>query len=193
LCSQIHIFKLNVTNNKECQSVINSIIEKFKRIDILINNAGILDNQLFHKMTYNQWSNIIDTNLNSLYNVTHYVIQNMIENNNGKIINISSICGLKGSKGQTNYSSSKHGTIGFTKSLALEYGDKNISVNCICPGLVDTDMVRKINEKITSKIINNNPIKKVIPPIEIAKACEFFINSDYCSGTILNLDCGMNC
>jgi len=117
----------------------------------------------------------------------------MLEHKNGKIINISSICGLKGSKGQTNYSSSKHGVIGFTKSLALEYSDSNILVNCICPGLVKTDMFDNINKKITEKIINSIPIKKVISPHDIAKACNFLINCDYCTGTVLNLDCGMNC
>jgi len=189
----IHIYKMDVTNEVECAKVIKDIITKFKKIDILINNAGILDNCLFHKMTHEQWSNIINTNLNSLFNVTHYVIQNMLEYKNGKIINISSIFGLKGSKGQTNYCASKHGVIGFTKSLALEYSDSNILVNCICPGLVKTDMFDNINKKITEKIINSIPIKKVISPHDIAKACNFLINCDYCTGTVLNLDCGMNC
>jgi acetoacetyl-CoA reductase len=189
----IYIYKMDVTNHDECYEIIKEIISKFKKIDILINNAGIIDNSLFHKMTNQQWTNVINTNLNSLFNVTQNVIQNMLEHKNGKIINISSIYGLKGSKGQTNYSSSKHGVIGFTKSLALEYADSNILVNCICPGLVETDMFSKINTKITEKIINTNPIKKVIVPIEIAKACEFLVNCDYCTGTILNLDCGMNC
>jgi NAD(P)-dependent dehydrogenase (short-subunit alcohol dehydrogenase family)/acetyltransferase-like isoleucine patch superfamily enzyme len=189
----IYTYKMDVTNNDECKNIVQTIINKFKRIDILINNAGIIDNELLHKMSNNQWNNVINTNLNSLYNVTHNVIQNMRENKKGKIINISSISGLKGSKGQTNYSTTKHGTIGFTKSLALENADNNILVNCICPGLVYTDMFNSINEKITNKIINNNPIKKIIEPVEIAKACEFLINSEYCTGTVINIDCGMNC
>ena len=189
----IFIYKMNVTDNLECKHVIQNIIDKFKKIDILINNAGILDNQLFHKMEFDTWNNVINTNINSLYNVTHNVIQNMIENKNGKIINISSIYGIKGSKGQTNYSTSKHGIIGFTKSLALEYGNKNIQVNCICPGLVNTDMVNTINEKVIDKIIQSNPINKIIDPIEIAQSCDFFIKSNYCTGSILSIDCGMNC
>ena len=189
----IFIYKMDVTNNLDCKNVIKDIINKFKKIDFLINNAGILDNQLFHKMELDTWNNVINTNINSLYNVTHYVIQNMIENKNGKIINISSIFGIKGSKGQTNYSTSKHGVIGFTKSLALEYGNKNIQVNCICPGLVNTDMVSSINEKVIDKIVQSNPINKIIDPVEIAKICDFFINTDYCTGSIFNIDCGMNC
>jgi len=189
----IHIYKMDVTNNAECVETIRNIIIDFGRIDILVNNAGVIDNQLFHKMLPEQWTNVISTNVNSLYNVTHSIIQNMIENNYGRIINISSIVGLKGSKGQSNYSSSKHAVIGFTKTLALEYSDKNILVNCICPGLVNTDMIKLIHPNIVNKIIESMPIKKIIEPFEIAKACEFLANSDYCTGTILNLDCGMNC
>jgi NAD(P)-dependent dehydrogenase (short-subunit alcohol dehydrogenase family)/acetyltransferase-like isoleucine patch superfamily enzyme len=190
----IYIYKMNVTNFEECKYTIESIINKFKKIDVLVNNAGILENKLFHEMTYHQWCNVINTNLTSLYNVTHNVIQNMLENKNGKIINISSIFGIKGSKGQSNYSSSKHAVVGFTKSLALEYGSSNIQVNCICPGLVDTEMTQQlVSEKIRDKIIQSLPIKKIIDPIEVAKTCEFLVNTEYCTGTIINIDCGMNC
>jgi len=184
---------MDVTLFEECKSVIQTIIEKFTNIDVLINNAGVIENQLLLKMTPEQWSHVIDTNLTSLYNVTHNVIQNMLENKKGKIINISSISGIKGSKGQTNYAASKHGVVGFTKSLALEYSTSNILVNCICPGLVETDMFNNINAKVTDKIIQSNPIKKVICPSEIARVCDFLVNSEFCTGTILNIDCGMNC
>ena len=189
----IDIYKMDVTKLEECSATIKSILQKYGKIDVLVNNAGILDNQLFHKMAPEQWTSVISTNVNSLYNTTHPIIKNMIEHKNGKIINIASICGLKGSKGQTNYTTSKHAVVGFTKSLALEYGDKNILVNCICPGLVDTDMLQTINTKIANKIIDATPLKKIIDPNEIARACEFFAHSEYCTGTIFNLDCGMNC
>jgi acetoacetyl-CoA reductase len=189
----IYIYKMNIANIETCKNVIESITDKFKKIDILVNNAGILDNNLFHKMTPEQWNNVININLTSLYNVTHYVIQNMLKHETGKIINISSICGIKGSKGQSNYCSSKHGIVGFTKSLALEYGNSNIQVNCICPGLVNTEMINLIDKKVCDKIIQSTPLKKIIEPIEIAKTCEFFANTDCCTGTIVNIDCGMNC
>ena len=189
----IHIFKMDVTVFEECKSVVQTIVETFKKIDVLVNNAGVIENQLLHKMTPEQWSCVINTNLTSLYNVTHNVIQNMVENKKGNIINMSSISGIKGSKGQTNYAASKHGVVGFTKSLALEYSSSNILVNCICPGLVETDMFNNINAKVTDKIIQSNPIKKVICPSEIARACDFLVNSEFCTGTVLNIDCGMNC
>jgi 3-oxoacyl-[acyl-carrier protein] reductase len=189
----IIIYKMDVTNYAECESAIRAIINRVAKIDVLVNNAGIIENNLFHKMSSDSWNSVIDTNVNSLYNVTRNVIQNMMDHSNGRIINISSIYGLKGSIGQTNYSSSKHAVIGFTKSMALEYGKSNILVNCICPGLVSTDMIHNINSKYLDQIVNSNPIPKIIAPVEIAKACEFFANSDYCTGTIMNIDCGMNC
>lgn len=188
----IHIYKLDITNNGDCITTLNSIIDDFTTIDILINNAGIIKNDLFHKMKYEDWFDVINTNLISLYNITNPVINNMLKHNKGKIINISSIYGLKGSKGQSNYCSSKFGVIGFTKTLALEYGNKNIQTNCICPGLVDTDMIDKIDSKILEKILNNNPINKLIHPDEIFDICQLLINSNFCNGSIFNIDGGMN-
>ena len=144
-------------------------------------------------MTFENWFDVINTNLISVYNVTNPIINNMLEHKKGKIINISSIYGLKGSKGQTNYCASKFGIIGFTKSLALEYGNKNIHTNCICPGLVDTDMIKEINSKILEKILNDVPINKIINPDEIFNVCQLLINSNSCNGTIFNIDGGMLC
>ena len=187
----INIYKVDITNYEDTIKVINSIISKFKRIDILINNAGILKNNLFHKMSYDDWSSVINTNLTSIYNVTNPILNNMYENKSGKIINISSISGLIGSKGQSNYCSSKFGIIGFTKCLALEYGRHNIHTNCICPGLVDTDMINNIDDKVKNKILDKIPVNKIIDPIEIFKICELFINSNNSNGSIVNIDGGM--
>ena len=187
----INIYKVDITNHEHTIEIINSIISKFKRIDILINNAGILKNNLFHKMSYDEWSSVINTNLTSIYNVTNPILKNMYENKSGKIINISSISGLIGSKGQSNYCSSKFGIIGFTKCLALEYGRHNIHTNCICPGLVDTDMINNIDDKVKNKILDKIPVNKIIDPIEIFKICELFINSNNSNGSIVNIDGGM--
>ena len=188
----IEIYKMDVSNNTDCEKVLADIL-KTHTIDILINNAGIISNSLFHKMSLSSWSNVIDTNLNSLYYVTKPVITHMLSRNSGKIINISSIYGIKGSKGQSNYCASKFGMIGFTKSLALEYSDKNILVNCICPGLTETDMISSIDEGIKTKIINNQLIKKIIPPVEIYKSVKFLVDSDYITGSVISVDCGMSC
>ena len=144
-------------------------------------------------MKYEEWFDVINTNLISLYNVTHPILNNMLLNGGGKIINISSISGIKGFKGQTNYSSSKFGVIGFTKSLALEYSDKNILVNCICPGLVNTDMIKDIREDILEKIVNSQPVKKLIDPIEIFKLCDYLLKSEVITGAFYSIDCGMSC
>jgi acetoacetyl-CoA reductase len=189
----IFVYKLDITNKDESDVVIKKIVNDFIKIDVLINNAGILKNCMFHKMTFENWFDVINTNLISVYNVTNPIINNMLEHKKGKIINISSIYGLKGSKGQTNYCASKFGIIGFTKSLALEYGNKNIHTNCICPGLVDTDMIKEINSKILEKILNDIPINKLINPDEIFNVCELLINSNSCNGTIFNIDGGMLC
>ena len=188
----VFVYKLDITNNLECQNVLTTIIEKFDKIDVLINNAGILKNNLFHNMTHDDWYEVINTNLISIYNITNPVIKNMLEFKKGKIINISSVYGIKGSKGQTNYCASKFGIVGFTKALALEYGNKNIYTNCICPGLVDTDMINSIDNKVLDKIVNSIPTNKLIKPNEIFNICELLVNSESCNGTIFNIDGGMS-
>lgn len=187
----VFIYELNITDTDMCKQVLQNIINDFTKIDVLINNAGVLKNGLFHQMSYENWHNVINTNLISIYNITHPVINNMLEHNNGKIINISSIFGLKGSKGQTNYCASKFGIIGFTKTLALEYGRKNILTNCICPGLVNTDMLNEINNKVVDKILDSIPVNKLIDPDEIFNICKLIINSTTCNGSIFNIDGGM--
>ena len=187
----IHFFKIDITLYEETKNIINNIIEKFGKIDILINNAGILKNSLFHKMKFEEWNQVIQTNLTSIYNVTHPIIQNMLENNYGRIINISSISGLKGSKGQTNYCSSKFGLIGFTKSLAKEMGARNIRCNTVAPGFIETDMTDELDDKTREAYLSNIPLKRFGKPAEIADVC-VFLSSDmgaYISGQTISV-CG---
>jgi acetoacetyl-CoA reductase len=186
-----YIYKLDITNYEECQSFAQNILGQFSKIDVLINNAGILKNGLFHKLDYTSWNNVINTNLTSLYNITHPIINNMLKYEFGRIINISSVYGLKGSKGQSNYCSSKFGVIGFTKCLAIEYGRKNILTNCICPALVNTEMIKDINESVLNKILDQTPINSLIEPIEIFNICKSLIMSNHSNGVIYNLDGGM--
>ena len=189
----INIYQLNVTDTEECKIILQKIIDDFSKIDVLINSAGILKNELFHKMSYEIWYDVINTNLISIYNITHPIINNMLQHHKGKIINISSICGLKGSKGQSNYCASKFGIIGFTKTLALEYGRNNIQTNCICPGLVNTDMIKQIDNKVLNKILDSIPVNELIEPDEIFDICKLLINSKHSNGTIFNIDGGMLC
>lgn len=191
--TNIEYYKLNVSNYNECQQVIPKIIEKYKKIDVLINNVGIIRNCKFEKMSFNDWNDVINTNLNSIFNVSQLIVNNMITNGGGKIINISSISGLKGNIGQTNYCSSKFGMIGFTKALALELANKNITVNAICPGLINTDLIKNINAAVLEKIVNQIPNKHVLEMDEINSIIEMILNTPSMTGSIISLDGGMTC
>ena len=191
-CAGGDIYELDITDYEKTQSLTQNIINKYKKIDVLINNAGILKNSLFHKMKHEDWFDVINTNLMSIYNITNPIVNNMIQFNFGRIINISSVCGLKGSKGQSNYCASKFGIIGFTKCLALEYGRQNIHTNCICPGLVDTDMLNNIDNQILGKILNQIPVNTLIEPEEIYNICKLLVNSKNSNGVVFNLDGGMS-
>ena len=186
-----YIYKLDIRNCDECRSFTEDIFSQFTKIDVLINSAGILKNGLFHKLDYDSWNNVINTNLTSLYNITHPILNNMLNFGFGRIINISSVSGLKGSKGQSNYCASKFGMIGFTKCLAIEYGRKNIFTNCICPGLVNTEMLHDINESVLTKILEQVPVNILIEPVEIYNICKLLISSNNSNGVIYNLDGGM--
>jgi acetoacetyl-CoA reductase len=151
-------------------------------IDVLINNAGITADSVFLKMTLCEWNNVLNINLLSLFTITQAVAKSMVKSGAGCIINISSINGLKGQFGQTNYSASKAGIIGFTKSLALELASKGVRVNAIAPGYTSTPMVNKIRDDIKVKLCNNIPTNKFVTPSEIAKTA-FFVASDISSLT----------
>ena len=144
-------------------------------------------------MEYNDWNNVINTNLNSMFNVSQLIVKNMITNKFGKIINISSVSGLKGSIGQTNYCSSKFGVIGFTKSLALELANKNITVNAICPGLVNTELISNIKEEVLNKVVNQIPNKHILEANELNNIIDMIINTSSMTGSVISIDGGMTC
>jgi len=160
--------EIDVESFKSCQKALNDIQEQYGKISILVNNAGITRDAVFRKMSYQEWQEVINTNLNSLFNVTKHVIEGMIEECWGRIINISSVNGQKGQFGQTNYSAAKAGMHGFTMALAQELASKGITVNTISPGYIATDMVQKIEQKILDKIIAAIPSKRLGTPEEIA-------------------------
>ncbi len=152
---------IDVESFKSCQKAVNDVIEQHGTISILVNNAGITKDSSFRKMSFQEWNDVISTNLNSLFNVTKHVIEGMISQNYGRIINISSVNGQKGQFGQTNYSAAKAGMHGFTMSLAQELASKCITVNTVSPGYIATEMVQKIEQSVLDKIIASIPVKRL--------------------------------
>lgn len=174
----IPAFQWDVRDYDACVNGIAKVEETFGPVEILVNNAGITRDAMFHKMTPQQWRDVIDTNLTGVFNMTHPVWPGMRERGFGRIVNISSINGQKGQAGQVNYSASKAGDIGFTKALAQEGASRNITVNAICPGYIGTEMVRAIPEKVLAeRIVPQIPIGRLGEPEEIAR-CVLFLVSD---------------
>lgn len=189
----IKTYKWNVANFSECQDAIKKIEDDWGRtVDILVNNAGITRDGMFHRMDHNQWSEVINTNLTSCFNMSNAVIANMREKNFGRIINMSSINALVGQIGQTNYSAAKAGILGFTKSLAREVAAKGITVNAIAPGYIETDMVTAIKPEIRQSIVAEIPVKRFGTVKEIARAILFLISEDagYITGETLSINGG---
>ena len=185
------LIEADVTNVEEVNEMVSKALEKFSRIDVLVNNAGINRDKTFAKMSREQWNEVIDVNLNGVFNVTKAVIKTMIRQGSGTIINVSSIVGEIGNFGQTNYSASKAALIGFTKSLAKEVAPRGIRVNVIAPGFVDTEMTRKIPENIKSKVLEQIPLRRFAAPEEIADVVLFLCNASYITGTVIDVNGGM--
>lgn len=183
-------YACDVTHFDHCQQVCTEIIQQYGQIDILINNAGITRDASLRKMTQTHWHEVINTNLNSLFNMSQAVIEHMINQQYGRIINISSINGQKGQFGQTNYAAAKAGMHGFTKALALEVANKSITVNTISPGYIATDMVMSIAPEIRNKIVSSIPVGRLGFPEEIAHAVSFLISEH--AGFITGSNLAMN-
>jgi acetoacetyl-CoA reductase len=192
--TDIKTFKWDVSNYKSCVSNVSKI-EKFfgKNIDILINNAGITQDVMLHKSELENWDTVINTNLTSCYNMSRAVINKMRDNNFGRIISISSVNALAGQLGQTNYSASKAGIIGFTKSLALESALKSITVNAIAPGYINTRMLAKIDKKILDSLIQKIPVKRLGAPEEVARVVAFLASDDagFITGETISVNGGL--
>jgi acetoacetyl-CoA reductase len=173
----IPVYKWSVADYDACAAGIKQVETDLGPIDVLVNNAGITRDAMFHRMTPQQWKEVIDTNLNGLFNMTHPLWSGMRDRKFGRIINISSINGQKGQMGQANYSASKAGDIGFTKTLAQEGARAGITVNVICPGYIGTEMVRAVPEKVLETIVAGIPAGRLGEPDEIAR-CVVFLASD---------------
>ena len=185
--------KLDVTSRNDVKNCFDELKSKNLLPDILINNAGITADQLFLRMSDDDWDDVINTNLNGTFNLTKVFLKHMIKNRFGRIINISSISGLMGNPGQVNYSSSKAALNGFTRSLAKEVGSRNITVNCIAPGFIDTDMTSYLNENEKTEILKKIPLKKFGRPEDISKLAMFLISDEasYITGQTISIDGGL--
>ncbi len=173
----IKTYKWSVADYDECAAGIAKVEAELGPVDVLVNNAGITRDGMFHKMTRDQWNEVIGTNLNGLFNMTHPIWPGMRERSFGRIINISSINGQKGQMGQANYSAAKAGDIGFTKALAQEGAFKGVTVNTICPGYIGTDMVNAMPQKVIDSITAQIPVGRLGTPEDIAR-CVVFLASD---------------
>jgi len=182
-------FKCDVGDAEAVKQMIEKIVAKYGRIDVLVNNAGITKDNLFIRMSDEDWLKVINTNLNSVFFVTKPVAKIMMKQREGCIINISSICGVYGNAGQTNYSSAKAGIIGFTKALAKELASRSITVNAVAPGFIETDMTKGLDkEKIAEKI----PLGRLGKPEDIAEAVKFLaVSGKYITGQVLGIDGGL--
>ncbi len=188
----IATYKWDVADFAACEAGVKQIEQDLGPVDILVNNAGITRDATLHHMTPEQWTAVINTNLGSVFNMSHCVIPGMRKRLFGRIINVSSINGLKGQFGQTNYSAAKAGILGFTKALALESAAKGITVNAVAPGYCDTDMVAAVSDDIIEQIVNATPVGRLGQPTDIARAITFLAgdDADFITGATINVNGG---
>lgn len=184
---------LNVTDTDSVAAVIKQISSDFADVSILVNNAGITRDNLLMMMKDDQWHDIIDTNLTSIFRLSKAVLRKMMKARKGRIINIGSVVGSTGNPGQTNYSAAKAGLLGFTKSLAREIGSRNITVNAVAPGFIDTDMTRELAEEQKDALVSSIPLARLGDPADIANAVAFLASpeSGYITGETLHVNGGM--
>lgn len=181
----------NASNYAESQAFVDEVVKEFGRVDILVNNAGITRDTLLMRMSEEQWDLVMGVNLKSVFNLTKAVQKYMLKQLNGSIINMSSVVGVSGNAGQTNYSASKAGIIGFTKSVAKELGSRNIRCNAIAPGFIITEMTAKLPEEVRKDWVSKIPLKRGGTPEDVADVCVFLGSelSSYVSGQVINV-CG---
>jgi len=187
-------YKANVSKREEVEKLFQYAVKEFGKVEILVNNAGITKDNLLIRMNEEDWDDVIDINLKGVFNCTKEAAKMMIKNRKGKIINISSIVGIRGNAGQSNYSAAKAGIIGFSKSVAKELSSRNINVNVIAPGFIATEMTDRLTDNLKEKILSGIPLARFGAVEEIASATLFLASdlSDYITGQVLSVDGGMS-
>ncbi len=193
--NQVKCFQVagDVSNFEECEKLVEQVIEKFGQIDVLVNNAGITKDMLLMRMSKEDFEQVIDVNLIGTFNMTKNVIRHMLKARTGRIINISSVVGISGNAGQTNYAASKAGIIGFTKSLAKEVASRNILVNAVAPGFIETSMTDVLTDEVKEDIAKNIPLKRIGVAQDVANVVKFLASEDssYITGQVIHVDGGM--
>ena len=191
--NEILFVRANVGDFESSEELVKQAVEKFGKIDVLVNNAGITRDNLIMRMKEEDFDNVINTNLKGTFNVTKNVVPYMMKKRSGKIVNVSSVVGVSGNAGQCNYAASKAGIIGFTKSIAKELASRNILANCVAPGFIYTDMTEVLSDSVKENINNQIPLKRMGTAEEIAKAVYFLAGEDntYITGQVLSIDGGM--
>ena len=191
--TKIFGFKADASSYEEAEATVEMAVKELGGVDILVNNAGITRDNLLLRMTPEEFDQVINVNLKSVFNYTKAVIKYMIKQRYGKIVNISSVVGVIGNAGQSNYAASKAGIIGFTRATAKELATRNITVNAVAPGFIETDMTNKLNEKQKDALLQNIPLQRFGKPEDVAKVVAFLCSSDadYITGQVINVDGGM--
>lgn len=190
---KIKAFQSNASDFEQAQKLVAAVLEEFSSIDILVNNAGITRDNLLMRMKEEDFDSVIDVNLKSVFNMTKAVQRTLLKQRGGSIINMASVVGIKGNAGQSNYAASKAGIIGFSKSMALELGSRNIRTNVVAPGFIETEMTAQLDEKTVEGWRNNIPLKRGGKPQDVADTCVFLASdlSSYITGQVINVDGGM--
>lgn len=186
--------KADVSNFEQSEIMVKEVINEYGRIDVLVNNAGITQDGLIMRMKKESFDQVVDINLGGTFNVTRNVVPFMVKQRSGRIINVSSVVGVAGNAGQSNYAASKAGIIGFTKSLAKELSSRGILVNAIAPGFIETDMTSVLKDEVKTNIMNSIPLKREGKPEEVANVVKFLASEDssYITGQVISVDGGMN-
>ena len=191
---QAEMFACDVSDFEQCQALVNAVVARFGHIDILVNNAGITNDGLTMRMSEAQWDSVLDTNLKGAFHMIRFTSPLFLKQRSGRIINVTSIAGLIGNAGQANYAASKAGMIGLTKSVAREFASRGITCNAVAPGLIDTDMARKMRENTRQTLIDSVPMKRMGTPADVARLVSFLASdaASYLTGQTIAVDGGIS-